>query len=411
MKRENADYATERASARRRKRTREMRTFAVLVCLVVMAAVLYLAVSIFSWIDGRMKDGEGAVLPVTGDNVENPDEPGSVSGGNGINADDQNGNGQNADGSQGNAGSGEVSGVGSSSVIYSQEDLDSYMAMAKAEAAGEVLDSIRRGLNDGETLLETLRPLYPEELIVYSGGKYNFVPIDRSLKQSILTEENLNILESGEYQYLQEGQVISHKGIDVSKHQGVIDWNLVAQDGVEFAFIRVGNRGYGTGKMVEDEQFDANIQGALAADIKVGVYYYSQAITREEVLEEANFVLEKIKPYQIACPVVFDVERVSGEPGRMNDISVEERTEFARLFCETIQNAGYRPMIYHNTEMGAMMINLEPLEEYDKWFAAYSDKFYYPYEYKIWQYSQSGSVQGIKGPVDLNISFGPIWEE
>ena len=248
MKRENADYATERASARRRKRTREMRTFALLVCLVVMTAVLYLAVSIFSWIDGRMKDGEGAVLPVTG-------------------------------------------------------------------------------------------------------------------------------------------------------------------DGVEFAFIRVGNRGYGTGKMVEDERFDANIQGASAAGIKVGVYYYSQAITREEVLEEANFVLEKIKPYEISCPVVFDVERVSGEPGRMNDISVEERTEFTRLFCETIQNAGYRPMIYHNTEMGAMMINLEPLEEYDKWFAAYSDQFYYPYEYKIWQYSQSGRVQGIKGAVDLNISFGPIWEE
>ncbi|RKJ17859.1 hypothetical protein D7X48_20605 [bacterium D16-50] len=403
MKRENADYATERASARRRKRTREMRTFALLVCLVVMTAVLYLAVSIFSWIDGRMKDGEGAVLPVTGDGVENPDAAGSVSGG------DASDGSQSADGS--GESSGAVSGAGSNSVVYSQEDLEGYMAVAKAEAAEEVLDSIRRGLNDGGSLLETLRPLFPEEMIVYSGGKYNFVPINRSLKQSVLVEENLNILETGEYQYLQDGQVISHKGIDVSKHQGVIDWNLVAQDGVEFAFIRVGNRGYGTGKMVEDERFDANIQGASAAGIKVGVYYYSQAITREEVLEEANFVLEKIKPYEISCPVVFDVERVSGEPGRMNDISVEERTEFTRLFCETIQNAGYRPMIYHNTEMGAMMINLEPLEEYDKWFAAYSDQFYYPYEYKIWQYSQSGRVQGIKGAVDLNISFGPIWEE
>ena len=403
MKRENADYATERASARRRKRTREMRTFALLVCLVVMTAVLYLVVSIFSWIDGRMKDGEGAVLPVTGDGVENPDAAGSVSGG------DASDGSQSADGS--GESSGAVSGAGSNSVVYSQEDLEGYMAVAKAEAAEEVLDSIRRGLNDGGSLLETLRPLFPEEMIVYSGGKYNFVPINRSLKQSVLVEENLNILETGEYQYLQDGQVISHKGIDVSKHQGVIDWNLVAQDGVEFAFIRVGNRGYGTGKMVEDERFDANIQGASAAGIKVGVYYYSQAITREEVLEEANFVLEKIKPYEISCPVVFDVERVSGEPGRMNDISVEERTEFTRLFCETIQNAGYRPMIYHNTEMGAMMINLEPLEEYDKWFAAYSDQFYYPYEYKIWQYSQSGRVQGIKGAVDLNISFGPIWEE
>lgn len=407
MKRENTDYAAERASARRKKRSREMRTFAVLVCLVVMTAVLYLAVSIFSWIDGRMKDQEGGILPVTGDGVKDPEGNGSVSGGDLAGA---GGSAENPEGGPGE-GSGEISGVNSSSVIYSQEELDGYMAVARQEAAEEVLDSIRRGLNEGETLLETLRPLFPEEMIVYSGGKYNFVPINRSLKQSVLTEENLNILENGEYQYMQDGQVISHKGIDVSKFQGAIDWNLVAQDGVEFAFIRVGNRGYGTGKMVEDEQFDANVQGALAADIKVGVYYYSQAITREEVLEEANFVLEKIRPYEISCPVVFDVEKVSGEPGRMNDISVEERTEFARLFCETIQNAGYRPMIYHNTEMGAMMLDLELLEEYDKWFAAYSDKFYYPYEYKIWQYSQSGRVQGIKGAVDLNISFAPIWEE
>ena len=128
-------------------------------------------------------------------------------------------------------------------------------------------------------------------------------------------------------------------------------------------------------------------------------------------MEEANFVLEKIRPYNIECPVVFDVEKVSGEPGRMNDISVDDRTEFTRLFCETIKNAGYRPMIYHNTEMGAMMIRPELLEEYDKWFAAYNDTFYYPYEYKVWQYSQTGRVQGINGAVDLNISFAPLWEE
>ena len=108
---------------------------------------------------------------------------------------------------------------------------------------------------------------------------------------------NLNQMENGEYQYLQDGVVVSRKGIDVSRHQGAIDWNLVAGDGVEFAFIRVGYRGYGSGKMVEDEYFQDNIQGAIQAGIKVGVYFYSQAISREEVLEEAEFVLEKIAPY------------------------------------------------------------------------------------------------------------------
>ena len=127
-------------------------------------------------------------------------------------------------------------------------------------------------------------------------------------------------------------------------------------------------------------------------------------------MEEANFVLEKIAPYKIDCPVVFDVEKVSGDEARMNDISVEERTALTQRFCQIIENAGYRPMVYHNTEMGAMLLNLELLEGYDKWFAAYSDVFYYPYDYKIWQYSQNGRVQGIKGDVDLNISFAPLWQ-
>ena len=379
---------------RRKKRARGMRTLAVLTCLVVMTAVMYLTVSIFAWMNERLKNEGNEPGPAVGEGSGSP---------------------EGGDGSPGSDGTADPNGEDAlpvySSKVYSQEELEDFIVNAQEEAASDVLDTIRQGLDSGDTIMETLRPLYPEELIVYSGGKYNFVPINRSLKQSTLVEANLNVLETGEYQYLQDGRVISHKGIDVSKHQGTIDWNLVAQDGVEFAFIRVGYRGYGTGKMVEDEQFEANIQGALAAGIKVGVYYYSQAITREEVLEEADFVLEKIKPYQIDCPVVFDVEKVTGEPGRMNDISVEDRTEFTRLFCETVKNAGYNPMVYHNTEMGAMLINLEPLEEYDKWFAAYSDTFYYPYEYKVWQYSQSGTVQGIKGAVDLNISFEPLWEE
>lgn len=399
MRRDNLDNGVDQSARRRRKRARETRTMAMLTGLVILTAVLYLAVSIFSWIGGRLETaGEGKGDPLVSGGDADTNETGEGNDNTGM-AEAENGDDE------------EVVSVMSPNLVYSQEDLDNSTAAAREQGAADVLADIRSGLDGGETLLETLRPLYPDEMIVYSGGKYNFVPIDRSLRQSTLDEANLIILDTGEYQYQQDGQVISHKGIDVSRHQGTIDWNLVAQDGVEFAFIRVGYRGYGTGKMVEDDQFEANIQGALACGIKVGVYYYSQAITSEEVLEEANFVLEKIRPYNIECPVVFDVEKVSGEPGRMNDISVDDRTEFTRLFCETIKNAGYRPMIYHNTEMGAMMIRPELLEEYDKWFAAYNDTFYYPYEYKVWQYSQTGRVQGINGAVDLNISFAPLWEE
>ncbi len=300
-------------------------------------------------------------------------------------------------------------------VTYSQEELDQKIAEAVAAAQDEealkVLDGIRESLSEGTTTIETLRPYYPDDLVVVSGGKFHFVPIDRTLKQSELTPENLNVLETGEFQYLTDGQVTSHKGIDVSSHQGDIDWEKVAADGVEFAIIRVGFRGYGTGKLVEDEKFEDNIRGAKAAGIKVGVYFFSQAINEEEVQEEAELVLEKIEPYELDCPVVYDVEKVADSSGRMNGISVEERTNLTLLFCQTVEKAGYTPMIYHNTEMAALMIDLAALEDYDKWYASYSDQMFYPYEYKIWQYSEKGSVSGIKTDVDLNISFAPVWEE
>ena len=301
--------------------------------------------------------------------------------------------------------------------LYTEEQLNEKIAEAVSAAvsqeqeaeANRVLDGIKESLTAGNTTVETLRPYYPDEIVVVSAGSFHFVPINRGLKQNDLVRENLNILESGEYQYLTDGAVTSHKGIDVSNHQGKIDWQQVAADGVEFAIIRAAFRGYGTGKLVEDEMFEKNIEGAKAAGIKVGVYLFSQAVTEEEVLEEANLVLEKIAPYQLDCPVVFDVEKVSGA-GRMNALSVEERTALTELFCQTVQNAGYRPMIYYNTEMAALMLNLTELEEYDKWYASYSEQMFFPYEYKIWQYSDKGKVQGISGDVDMNISFAPLWE-
>lgn len=303
-------------------------------------------------------------------------------------------------------------------VLYTKEQVDELFARELESAVekeialrGDVLSDIKAYLAGGSSVVESFRRVYKDDIVIVSGGKYHFIPIRDDLKHNSFVPENLQILENGELQYLQDGQVITHKGIDVSKHQGDIDWQKVAADGVEFAILRVAYRGYGeAGKLNTDEKFEQNIKGALAAGIKVGVYLYSQAITREELLEEAQLVLDLIAPYKVECPVVFDVEKVSGDKGRMNEISVEERTEFTRLFCETIEKAGYKPMIYHNMEMGALLLNLDELEQYDKWFAYYNKDFYYPYEYRMWQYSDKGRINGINGDVDLNISFGPIWE-
>lgn len=283
---------------------------------------------------------------------------------------------------------------------------------AAEDARAEVLNGIRTGLETGDdTMVEVLRPFYPDEMVVVSNGKFHFVPINRELKLSSYSDENLNILESGEYQYLEGDQVISHKGIDVSRFQGNIDWQAVAADGVEFAFIRVANRGYGTGKLVEDEQFERNIKGAMDAGIHVGVYIYSQAVNEQEIAEEAELVMQKLSAYDVKCPIVYDVEKTADPDGRMNQLSVEERTNLTLLFCQTVEAAGYKPIIYHNMEMGALMLDVEPLEQYDKWLAYYNDDMYYPYEYKIWQYSDKGSVSGIATNVDMNICFEPFWED
>lgn len=296
-------------------------------------------------------------------------------------------------------------------VAAATAEAESGKEQAAADARAEVLEGIKAGLSTGdESMVEVLRPFYPNDMVVVSSGKFHFVPIDQELKLNSYDDANLNIMESGEYQYVVDGQVVTHKGIDVSRFQGDIDWQAVAADGVEFAFIRVGNRGYGTGKLVEDSKFDDNMQGALDAGINVGVYIYSQAVNEDEIREEFQLVMDKIAPYNVKCPIVFDVEKTADASGRMNQLSVEERTNLTLLFCQLVEEAGHKPIVYHNVEMGALMIDVATLENYDKWLAYYNEDMYYPYEYKIWQYSDKGRVNGIDGEVDLNICFEPFWQ-
>ncbi len=295
------------------------------------------------------------------------------------------------------------------SLLYGEEEVMELVNEALAEGAesgrDELLREIRASFEDGATVLETIRPYYPDDIVLASGGSYHFVPIIDTLAMNDYEQENLNILENGEYQYLLDGEVVSRKGIDVSSHQGTIDWQSVAEDGVEFAFIRAAYRGYGTGKLVEDERFDANMEGAMEAGIEAGVYVYTQAISEEEILEEANLVIEKVSAYTDSCTIVVDVEKGTDSSARMNALSVEERTDLVKLFCETVEAAGYTPMVYFNLEMSILMLDIEELEEYEKWFAAYTDTFYFPYAYTVWQYSETGTVEGIDGNVDLNIGF------
>lgn len=196
-------------------------------------------------------------------------------------------------------------------------------------------------------------------------------------------------------------------GIDVSSYQGEIDWAAVKEAGVDFAIIRCGYRGATQGKLNEDKYFQTNIQGAIDNGIKVGVYFFSQATTEAEAEEEAVFVLDLIRQYNITYPVVFDWEHVSYEDARIESVTGEETGLFANTFCKKIEKAGYQAMIYMNKYMAYNWYDLETISDYPIWIAEYEESSSFYYDFSIWQYTESGSVDGIDGNVDINIAMKP----
>lgn len=201
----------------------------------------------------------------------------------------------------------------------------------------------------------------------------------------------------------QEGGYI---GVDVSSYQQDIDWQRVAEAGVDFAMIRVGFRGYGSGELVEDSRFRQNIEGALAAGLDVGVYFFSQAVHRLEAVEEARFLLERIRDYDITYPVVFDWERQTHESSRTARTPGWMQTACAAAFCRTVEAAGYQPMVYFSPSKAYDELDLERLMEWPFWLAHYTQGWQptgFRYHFAMWQYTCEGQVDGIETPVDLNL--------
>lgn len=284
------------------------------------------------------------------------------------------------------------------------------MEQLLADKETEVTKSLKEKMKELVTAqdggpLTMLREFFPENLIYYDEKAYVFAPVLEAVKKHSLKSENFRMNDNGEMEYVENGTVISHKGIDVSKYQGEIDWNKVRADGVEYAFIRLGLRGYESGKLVLDEYFEQNMRGANESGVKAGVYFFTQAVTEEEAREEAAFVIENLADFDVPYPVVFDVEMIVGSKGRANTLTQTERTDICIAFCEVIKEAGYIPMIYGNVKCFTKMLDMPRLEEYEKWYAFYDDYMYMPYDVSIWQYTENGTVDGIKGKVDMNIAY------
>lgn len=198
------------------------------------------------------------------------------------------------------------------------------------------------------------------------------------------------------------------RGIDVSEHQHEINWPQVAQSGIDYAYIRLGRRGYTEGGLFEDPYYEANMQGAQSAGLKTGVYMFSQAITVQEAIEEANFVLERIGKYGTSLPIVFDWEKIEDEGARTANMTMAGRTDCAVAFCETIKNAGYTPCIYFNRNLGYYGYDLTRLTDYMFWFSLPESPFpNFYYASDMWQYSFTETVPGIGVETDMNLWFIP----
>lgn len=191
-------------------------------------------------------------------------------------------------------------------------------------------------------------------------------------------------------------------GIDVSKWNKEIDWEAVKEDGVKFVIIRCGYRGSKTGALVQDPYFVQNIEGATAAGLKVGVYFFTQAITEIEAVEEASMVLALTEDYQLSMPVFIDTE---GSGGRADSLNVADRTAICKAFCDTIQASGGTAGIYASRNWYQTKLKDTTFDSYVKWLAEYRKEPLYKGKYDMWQYTSSGSVNGIEGRVDLNLSY------
>ena len=248
-----------------------------------------------------------------------------------------------------------------------------------------------------------------EVFYVKAGAKYTgWQTIDGNVYYYTAEGEKVTgeqVIQGAKYTFASDGALVvgnGTTGIDVSKWNGKIDWNAVKNSGISYVIIRSGYRGSSEGKLIEDPRFGENIQGATAAGLKVGIYFYSQAINEVEAVEEASMVLDQIKNYKISYPVFLDVEASGGRGDRADNAT---RTAVCKAFCQTVQNAGYTAGVYSNKNWLETKLDAQALGAYKIWLAQYASAPTYKGRYDLWQYRSTGNVSGISGNVDMNISY------
>jgi len=241
-------------------------------------------------------------------------------------------------------------------------------------------------------------------LVEYSDGTEEWVVISPYLPKNTYDFTKL-VSSDDQMKYELDGKSVSFIGVDISKYQGEVDFYQLKDAGIDYVMLRVGARGYSSGKIIMDEYFATNIQKATEAGLDIGVYFYSQALTTDEAIEEANVVIQSLEGYTLQYPVAFDMEYVENDTARVESLSRADKTAITKAFLDTIQAAGYRAMIYGNKEWLIKRIDLSQLKDYEIWLSQQKDIPDYPYKFSMWQYTTSAEIHGIEGYANLNICF------
>ena len=235
------------------------------------------------------------------------------------------------------------------------------------------------------------------------GKKTSYEIIEDVPKNDYDLSNNL-INENGMLSY-RDNRREAIKGADLSKYNGSVDFAKLKEAGIGFVMLRLGSRGYGTGKIDLDERFVEYAQNAQLNGIQTGAYFYSQAINEAEAIEEANYIVGAVSGFKIKYPIAIDIEKVSGDEARTDKLTSAERTAVVKAFCDAVKGYGYKPIIYASKDMLIGSLNLEELTDYDVWLQDYDSPTNYPYRFAMWQYSRTGKIDGITGDIDLDLCF------
>ncbi len=243
-------------------------------------------------------------------------------------------------------------------------------------------------------------------LVKSSDGTEEWVLISPYLDKN--TYDFSNLSESANLRkYTENGKKISRIGVDISKHNGSVNFRSIKAAGVDYVMLRLGARGYSTAQITLDDNFVENMEAAIEAELDIGVYFYSQAVTQDEVIQELAFVLQNLEPYRahITYPVAFDMENVANDKARIDGLSRDDKTALAVSFLSGVESAGYIPMVYGNKEWLIKNVDLARLQDFDVWLSQEQDVPDFPYQFAMWQYTTTGVLNGVTGDASLNLCF------